>query len=60
MIEKEKCLKVEINNLIHQLAKESEKENDLKSRIVRYENSLSWKITSPIRKVGKSVRNLWN
>lgn len=60
MIEKEKLLKIEINMLMNQLAAEAEEKKLLMSKISIYGNSLSWKITSPIRKVGKSVRNLWN
>ena len=58
MIEREKLLKIEINQLMNQLAEETEEKNLLKSELAVYGNSLSWKITSPIRKVGKSVRNL--
>ena len=56
MIGEEKRLRAEINNLIDQLSNFSLEEDDLKSTIDLYENSLSWKITSPLRKIGNIIR----
>jgi glycosyltransferase involved in cell wall biosynthesis len=47
-----------IKSLRTELAETLAQEKILNSKILKYEKSKSWKITSPIRKIGKIMRNL--
>lgn len=61
---KEKQLKIQIKNLKNQITNlEKERiaeEKKLKSKIKNYKNSTSWRVTSPLRKIGNILRNLGN
>ena len=50
-IAEEKRLKDEITGLSRELELKKEDEKHLKKKITEYENSLSWRITSPLRKI---------
>ncbi|MGB7968230.1 MAG: glycosyltransferase family 2 protein [Methanobacterium sp.] len=56
-IKNEQRLNTEITSVLLELKDFIEQEKLLKSKIYKYENSLSWKITSPLRKVSKMIRN---
>jgi len=63
-ISNDKCLKAKITDLSMELAKlNDEKVNEkmfLNDKINKYKNSSSWRITSPLRKIGNIIRNLMN
>ena len=54
--EKNKELEIEKNKLQEMNERTKKEMINLKKRILEYENSTSWKITKPLRKVEKSVR----
>ena len=59
MVQK-KLLKTELNSVSLELKEIMVQKKLLKNRIEEYENSLSWRITSPLRKVSKMIRDLNN
>ena len=56
----EQRLNSEISNASLQLKEMMLQEKLLKNKVNKYKNSLSWKITSPLRKIGKIIRDLNN
>jgi hypothetical protein len=61
-IANEQCLNGEINDLSNELSENhNEKvasEKFLNDKIMEYKTSLSWRITSPMRRIGNIIRNL--
>ena len=57
-IVKEQHLNTEISSKSLELKEILAQEKLLKDKINKYENSLSWRITSPLRKIGKMIRDL--
>jgi hypothetical protein len=53
----EQRLNTEMTSVSLKLEEMMEQEKLMKNKINQYENSLSWRITSPLRKVGKMIRN---
>jgi hypothetical protein len=56
----EQRFNTDMNKISLELKEMMVQEDHLKNKINKYENSLSWKITSPLRKIGKIIRDLNN
>jgi hypothetical protein len=56
----EQRLNTDLTSASLELKEMKVQEKHLKNKIKNYENSISWRITSPLRKIGKIIRDLNN